>query len=91
MYQNKENEQQFKKLKLNNTSESLESVLAQSFKKFPKIQIEKIKSKEKEKQDKEKDLREKAQNMKDMVFKLEDPIINSKENCPNMGNICKKK
>ena len=87
MNQNKEYEKDLKKMKLNNASESLESLLAQSFKKIPKIQIEKIKSKEKEKQDKENQLKLKALTMKDLVFKMENPIVESKENYLNNGNI----
>ena len=87
MNQNKDYEKDLKKMKLNNASESLESLLAQSFKKIPKIQIEKIKSKEKEKQDKENQLKLKALTMKDLVFKLEDPIVEFKENSLNSSNI----
>ena len=57
-----------------NQMESLDEMLSKSKKKIPRIQMEKIMNREKERREKERLLKEMSVNYKDAIFKVEDPI-----------------
>ena len=71
----------FKRMKRSdeNQTESFEEMLAKSKKKIPRIQIEKQLSKEREKIEKEQELKTLHASLKDVVFKVDNPLVFAKE------------